>query len=179
MIGEKKEGLLCYNDFELLYLAKEDSIEAREIILEKYKMLVFRLIKTFNVEVCKKEDYLQEGLIIINKAIDLYDINSKMTFTRFTEMLIYRRFIDMYRKKKKEELMPIEKIDYFFNESESLMLREEQNYEYGNMSKFEYLVFKLKYEDNLSPKDISEKLNVDVKKVYSAVDRIKKKRKIN
>lgn len=74
--------------------------------------------------------------------------------------------------------MPIEKIDYFFNESESLLLMEKQNYEYENMSKFEYLIFQLKYEENLSPKDISEKLNVDVKKVYSAVDRIKKKRKI-
>lgn len=178
MIGEKKEGLFTYNDFELLYLAKEGSEEAIEIILEKYKMLVFRLIKDFNVETKMKEDFIQEGLLMINKAINCYDAYSKMTFTKFVEMLIYRRFIDLMRKNKKETIVPIEKIDYIFQDVEKEnRLLETSNFAYDNLSKFEYQVYQMKNIEGLTCKQISQKLDVNIKKVYSAVDRIKKKRR--
>lgn len=179
MIGEKKEGLFKYNDFELLYLAKEGSEEATEIILEKYKMLVLRFIKDFNIEQKMKEDFIQEGLVTINKAINCYDVYSRMTFTKFVEMLIYRRFIDLMRKNKKETIVPIEKIDYIFQETEKeYQLQETLEFTYDSLSKFENQVYRLKNIEGLSSKQISQKLNVDIKKVYSAVDRIKKKRHI-
>lgn len=180
MIGEKKEGLFKYNDFELLYLAKENSEEAIEILLEKYKYLVFRFIKEFNIEQNLKEDYLQEGLLVINKAINIYRSDSNMTFTKFVEMLLYHRFVDMSRKNKIVEILPIEKLDYFISSKENKEYLQETNVtEYNGLSKFEYKIYQLKYEQNLSCKKICTLLNIEPKKVYSAIDRIKKKRKID
>ena len=177
MVGEKKDKLFNYNDYELLYMASDDSGEAIDILLKKYQYLVLRIIKDFNVEQSKREDFLQEGLLMINKAIKTYKINSKMTFTKYVEMLVNHRFIDMLRKKQNEKIMPLEDFEYVYVVNETpKMLSESSIYDYNGLSKFEQKIYNLRFLEGKTYKEISEMLGVNVKQIYSAVDRIKKKR---
>mgnify|MGYP004686242223 FL=1 len=100
MKRDLRENLLKYNDYELLYMNGLSSEEARDILFEKYMFMIKKMIVKFNVQPNEKDDYFQEGLIALNKAIKTYKETSNMTFTRFVEMLIYHRFVDLTRIKK-------------------------------------------------------------------------------
>lgn len=174
----KKEGILTYNDYELIYLIRIGDYEIKDILIKKYEPLVHKMISNFNVSSLNKEDYLQEGRLIINKAIDIYNDESKMTFTKFVEMLLYHRFIDLNRKKKNNdiELLEIDEIEYLYSErNESVNLKEEIDIRYFGFSKFEQTIYEYKVLKGISSKKISEILNIPIKKVYSATDRMLKK----
>jgi len=177
MVGEKKDKLFNYNDYELLYMASDDSVEAIDILLKKYRYLVLRIIKDFKIEQNKKEDFLQEGLLMVNKAIKTYKINSKMTFTKYVEMLVNHRFIDMLRKKQNEKIMPLEDFEYIYVAAETpKILAESSIYDYTGLSKLEQKIYNLRFLEGKTYKEISELLGMNIKQIYSAVDRIKKKR---
>ena len=177
MVGEKKDKLFNYNDYELLYMASDDSVEAIDILLKKYRYLVLRIIKDFKIEQNKKEDFLQEGLLMVNKAIKTYKINSKMTFTKYVEMLVNHRFIDMLRKKQNEKIMPLEDFEYVYAATETpKILAESSIYDYTGLSTLEQKIYNLRFLEGKTYKEISELLGMNIKQIYSAVDRIKKKR---
>lgn len=177
MIRDKGDKLFNYNDYELLYMASEGSTEAIDIILSKYRYLILRLIKDYNVDKDKKEDFIQEGLLMVNKAIKTYKTDSKMSFTKYVEMLVSRRFIDMARKKQNETLVSLEDFEYVYASTvEPMVLNESTFYDYEGLSKFEEKVYVLRFVEKKNYKEISTILNASMKQIYSAVDRIKKKR---
>ena len=69
MKRDLRENLLKYNDYELLYMNGLSSEEARDILFEKYMFMIKKMIVKFNVQPNEKDDYFQEGLIALNKAI--------------------------------------------------------------------------------------------------------------
>lgn len=174
----KREGLMAYNDYELIYLSRFGDEEVVDIIIKKYEPLVHKMISNFNVTSLNKEDYLQEGRLIINKAIASFNEDSKMTFTKYLEMLLYHRFIDLARKKKKTdyELLEEDTLDYLSDNSNTNNLYENIEINYEGLSKLEQDVFYYKYIEGCSSKKVSEILNIPIKKVYSATERILKKR---
>lgn len=174
----------CYNDYEILYMIKEGVPEAVEILVNKYKPLVYTRIKKFRIVPSQIDDYYQESLIVLNKAVNCYDQNSKMSFTNFYDLLLQRRFIDLLRLNRKyhENNILFEDIDialtYTTNKEEkekelnNEILKEEM---IKNLSNLEYKIFELKYFQNLKAKEIALKLNISIKQVYAAGDRIKQK----
>ena len=174
----KKEGILAYNDYELIYLIRIGDYEIKDILIKKYEPLVHKMISNFNVSNLNKDDYLQEGRLIINKAINVYNEDSPMTFTKFVEMLLYHRFIDLNRKKKKTdvELLEIEELEYFYNEKMvETKLEEEVDIKYYGFSKLEQTIYEYKILKGITSKEISKIMNIPIKKVYSTTDRILKK----
>lgn len=175
----KKEGLMAYNDYELIYLSRFGDEDVVNIMIVKYEPLIHKMISNFNVPNLNKDDYLQEGRLIINKAIKSYNELSKMTFTKYLEMLLYHRFIDLARKNNKNnyELMEIDKIEYFYDSLNTAnKVNEDIVINYEGLSEFERNVFYYKYILGYSSKNISVILDVPIKKVYSATERIVKKK---
>lgn len=173
---------MAYNDYELIYLSRFGDEDVVDIMIKKYEPLVHKLISNFNVDSLNKDDYLQEGRLVISKAIKTFNEESKMSFTRYVEMLLYHRFIDLTRKKNKVnyELMDLDKIEYLYDEKPSYnRLNEAIEINYDNLSDLEKEVYHYKFILGLSSKDISIKLNVPIKRIYSATERVIKKKKCN
>lgn len=167
-----------YNDYELLYLASMNDEEAINLILKKYEKMIYKFNQKFDVNPNCYDDYFQEARLVILKAINTFDISSKKSFTKYLELLMYHRYIDLTRKKNKiiYDLVNDDTIDYYNFESEkSYELKEEVVINYDEFSKFENDIFKYKYEKKMKPREIAEALNVPVNKVYSAIERIKGK----
>ena len=75
------------NDYEVVYMVRENDEEAREIIFNKYIPIVRRiasdhlaLAKMARIEY---EDLVQEGLIALNEAINKYNERSGVLFYTF------------------------------------------------------------------------------------------------
>ena len=112
-----------YNDYELLYLIREKSDEALEIMYRKYTPLIRKRILDFRIQV-NHEDFFQEGLlaldIAIRRYIDLYD----KTFNKYFDLILQRRFIQILRKQEK----------HYYNvynlESPEMLYEETEQYDY-------------------------------------------------
>lgn len=172
-----REEYFRYNDYELLYMISQASEEAIDIMYEKYQFLIKKLIKKYNVAYRNRDDYFQEGMMMINKAIRLYNESSKMSFTRYVELLLQRRFIDLYRQSKKntEQMLSLEEIDYVVPDVTTTSLNETIELSYNEWSEFEKKVFELRINKELPPREIAKILQVEVDSVYSATERVKSK----
>ena len=91
------------NDNELLYLIKNHDEEALELMFKKYENLILSKIRQYHFPISNKEDYLQEGRIVLLKAIDTYRTEFEKTFTKYFELLLINRFNTLYRINKKYE----------------------------------------------------------------------------
>ena len=164
-----------YNDYELLYLIREKSDEALEIMYRKYTPLIRKRILDFRIQV-NHEDFFQEGLlaldIAIRRYIDLYD----KTFNKYFDLILQRRFIQILRKQEK----------HYYNvynlESPEMLYEETEQYDYtpvdlplGSLSEIKKEVFETFKTKALKPKEVAKILNVDIRSVYNAFSRIKQK----
>ncbi len=151
------------NDYELIYLYNEGNENILEIILNKYKPLVYLLIKKMNVPYVDKEDFLQEGLMILYKCINSYS-EDKGLFFNYCNVAIKRRFFTLIYKKRQE-------IDYLLTPMDNTpMLKEKTiNYEISHSREFEILL-EIK---QTSIKEYAKTHNMNVKKVYNYITKLK------
>ena len=99
------------NDYEILYMVKENSDDARDLMFEKYSPIIKKLANYYYS--CNKnmgadyDDFFQEGLIAFNKAINLYDENRDILFYTFAPAVINRHLQTFARnlKVKKNEVL--------------------------------------------------------------------------
>lgn len=171
-----------YNDYELLYLAKELNEEAIMIIYQKYDSLIMKKAHIYQNSL-NFDDLCQEGKMVLNKAIQKFNEIYNKTFTKYFELLIERRFIDIYRKNKRDIInlqIDNELVDYYQQNSEekvdSLILSEMININYQNLSTFEQKVFDYKYIENKKVSEISQILDTKAANISNAIQRIKKKK---
>lgn len=172
-----------YNDYELIYLIRNGNEIALDILLKKYNNLIYKKIIDFKVYNCDFDDFFQEGLMILNNAVSEFSEEYNKSFTRFFELLLIRRFIRLrgnsYYKNKyyflNESL--IDKLEGNISEKRSIdyYINKEKNY----LSKLENIILQEYFLNSLSVKVISEKYNVDVKKIYNTISRVKNKLKKN
>lgn len=90
------------NDYEVVYMVRENDEEARKIIFNKYIPIVRRiasdhlaLAKMARIEY---EDLVQEGLIALNEAINKYNERSGVLFYTFLCVCVERRILTYCRK---------------------------------------------------------------------------------
>ena len=80
------------NDYELLYMVCDSNENDFNILLVKYKPLIYKLVKDY-IKVFKKfgydlEDLMQIGYITLYKDSRLYDI--------YNHSIFYKYFINVY-----------------------------------------------------------------------------------
>lgn len=125
-----------YNDFELIYMAKEKNEEAIEILYDKYKPLLekkareyYSLSKNKGVEF---SDYLQEAMIGFEEAIISFDNNSNTLFYTFVNLCVDRQlktaFVKLNRGKHKI-LNEAISLDYMYKDEVSIsdFLKEDKS----------------------------------------------------
>ena len=84
-----------YNDFELIYMAKEKNEEAIEMLYDKYKPLLDKKARECYL-LCKNKgleynDFLQEAMIGFEEAIFSFDLNSNTLFYTFVNICVDRQ----------------------------------------------------------------------------------------
>jgi len=87
-----------YNDYELLYLIYENDDTALDIMFQKYTPLIKARIRGFRIKPWNYEDFLQEGLLVLNKAIQTFNPETKKTFNKYFDLILQRKFIQILRK---------------------------------------------------------------------------------
>src|SRR5574344_2269151 len=100
-----------YNDNELLYLIKDSSEEAHEILYKKYEPIISIKVKKY-VNIAKRigleyNDLFQEGLIGLSEAIKSYKDNRETSFSSFANICIERKIIsslERFNSKKNSAL---------------------------------------------------------------------------
>lgn len=172
-----------YNDYELLYLARDNHEEVFDIIFWKYSFLIASRIKKLNIPYSLQSDFTQEGYVIIAYAVRNYNEYSKMSFTNYLDMILTRRFITLLRKEHirnfvyDEELID-EMLDY--NNYENVILDLEEKI--GNLnvskcgfSKLEQDIYESLFIKKESVASISTRLDLSPKSIYNTRQRIVKK----
>lgn len=172
----KKGDFSKYNDYELLYLVRCNVEEAREILFWKYSFLIKSRINRLGVPRLYWDDYYQEGCLMLHKAIKIYDENSKMSFTKFFELLLKRRIITLLRKDLKEsEIEKFEDFDEYPN------LIEENNVTYlfetveNSLSEMEKIAYERLIMCNEKVENVAKELGINPKSLSNAKQRTLKK----
>ena len=91
-----------YNDYELLYMVRENDEFSSRILLEKY----YPIIKNISVEYYNKyknfgydlEDFIQEALLAFYKAVDTFNENRNVLFYTYLCVCIHRKFSSFCRR---------------------------------------------------------------------------------
>lgn len=89
------------NDYELLYMVCEKSENDFEILLTKYKPLIYKIVKNY-VKTFKKfgyelEDLMQIGYITLFKSSKLYDIYNSAIFYSYFKKSLIKNIASYYR----------------------------------------------------------------------------------
>ncbi len=188
------------NDYELLYLIKEENEDAKEVFFEKYRPLVemkankfYSMYKNNGYEL---NDLIQEGMLALNSAIKDYEHEKDVKFNTFANVCIDRQLLSYIRdfnRQKHQVLNSSVSIDAedktgrvlldilnddtknpenkFVNEEE---IKDLKNKMKENLSDKEKEVFDLRFE-GFSYQEIARLLNISVKSVDGTISRIKQK----
>ena len=165
-----------YNDYELLYLVRTNVEEAREILFWKYSFLIKSRIYRLGVPRMYWDDYYQEGCMMLHHAIKIYDEDSRMSFTRFFELLLKRRIITLLRKDLKDkEIEKVEDFDdypsYIVEDNYNVLL---ENFDY-NFTKMEKIAYERLLMHNEKIENVAKELGLSSKSLSNAKQRVIKK----
>ena len=172
-----------YNDFEIILLIKQGNEEAFEFMVNKYKFLIAKNIKKFNL-IKYYDDIFQEALMLLYKSIIKFDEKYNKTFTRFFESNLNNRLITLKDKDNKYGKFLSEKLVSLYAGSDKdyrdeYISESEIKYALNTLSDMEKKVFQAKIIEKRSVRETAQYLNYHEKKIYNALDRIKNKLKIN
>lgn len=168
-----------YNDNELLYLVAENDDEALNLLLKKYKPLVVKYATKMTKEENEVDDYVQEGMLCIVKAINTFNEKYPYSFNSYLNIILKRKFIDLAKKNKSDKNITYHEclgdyvVDYLslFKDEEVEKIEENS----VKLSNFELCVYQYKFIDDIKPKKIAEIMKKDTKQIYDAINRIKVK----
>lgn len=188
------------NDEEILLEIKNGNENALEFLISKYKSLVNNKVTKYFIIGAEKEDIVQEGLIGLFKAIKDYDANKQNSFKSFASLCIERQIITAIKTSNRQKHLPLNSslslnnnINDSDNENSFLDIIDAPNVEdpLETLTKKEYYSYiKSKLNSNLSDFEkkvlynyiegdsythIAEKLDMPVKSIDNAIQRIRKK----
>lgn len=179
------------NDYELLYLLKEEPDEILEVLYKKYNGVLFSKIKKYSKWNITSDDYLNIARLSLYEAAENYHDNNKFITYLNTcldrSLSNYKKSLNRNKHKLLNEAISIddEEIDLGLNlnderyNPERLLFEESNYFELKNkiidkLSWKEELIFILK-EQNYTNKEISEITDNSLKSVYNIINRIKNK----
>lgn len=172
-----------YNDYEIIDLVKQGNEEALQLMIDKYRYLIAKKIIKFNLTE-DFDDYFQEGLLVLYRSVMRFDDTRIKTFTRYFEMNLEHHLISAIRSKTRKLKFLIEKLPMLYGDS----ISESQSTYYSEdeikavihvLSALEKRIFQRRFIENKDVKSIAEIEAIDVKTVYNAIERIRKKIKLH
>jgi RNA polymerase sporulation-specific sigma factor len=166
------------NDYELLYLIGERNDDALALMVQKYQPLILSKLYHFKIRQSERDDYIQEGTMMLMHAIKVFDPKFQKTFTRFFELILTRKFMSLMTPAHKqmiylsEELMDHLKVE---EETRWRLFPRHIAIAKGVLNALEFDVFLQHYQQGLSIERIASHHQQSVKKIYNTLYQIKTK----
>ena len=187
-------------DEELIKKSNQGDEEALNFIISKYTDIVELKVNKYFMIGGEKEDIFQEGLIGLFKAVKSFDPEKENSFKTFASLCIERQIITAIKASTRQKQIPLnnyvslDEKPYEDNEEITMMdmldlgevedpLDTVAKKEYleaveeainNNLSDFERDVLE-RFVEGDSYQEIAESLNINVKSVDNAIQRIRKK----
>lgn len=186
------------NDENILKAQQGDQ-ESINLILKNYKNFIFMNSRNYFLIGADQDDLLQEGMIGLIKAIKAYDGEKKASFKTFATICIKRQIITAIKSSNAQKNIALNSASgnfiecddgkeisyskglssYTQHNPEELYLSKEKmeglkRYSDENFSVFEKEVFHLLIK-GYSYREISEKLEKNLKTIDNTIQRIKRK----
>lgn len=179
------------DDYELLYLAKENNEDAIDILIKKYyNKIYYKAIKE-----CSKlrdiDDFINEGIFCLHEAISNYNDNTK--FSTYLNKVLDNKLINYRKSSERKKYSPLNEailIDNYenindkslidLNYNPELIIENEENYEElkktitEKLSFNEELVLSL-IEQNYTVLEISNITDIKEQKIYRLIRHIRLK----
>lgn len=81
---------------------KDGSIDARQILIENYQLLVCREVMRFPVQETVKMDLIQEGMVGLLEAAERYNPSLQVAFSLYAVHRVRGRMLDFLQKENRE-----------------------------------------------------------------------------
>ena len=187
------------NDYEIIYMIKEEDDNAKDIMFEKYKPIVdkeaIRLSGVASNIGLEKDDLIQEGYMALVSSLKNYDPTKNSLFYTYVSAAIKRKMLNLIRihsSSKQIYLNESLSLDYSISEDNSLLnyledekarkpleeLVEKENdtelkiFLYG-LPIMDACVFELKM-NNFKTKEIAELLCTNKRNILNSLNRTRK-----
>ena len=176
------------SESQLARIVKEGSDPAFEEMAGRYIKFISSLATGFSADGFDKNDFVQEGLLILLAACKTYDEQAGTSFKNYLSLCVRRRYISIQRRSNKKGSIPqsslisideaADSIDYSLNPEELLINKE---YLRGLISGVEKNLSPLEqnvlshYLAGYTYAEIAEKTGICVKSVGNALQRVRKK----
>lgn len=161
------------NDYELIYLIRtEHDDHALTFMFKKYHKFIWKHIHLLNIQEKEHDDFHQEGLLMLHKAIQTFDQNRGKSFTKYFELILKRQFYVCLSKIPKYLLFE----DTHFCAGVTYI--EEEPVELKLSSELEQLVYSCYFENRMSIEQIANAHPFTKKQIYNSIFRIKEKYKM-
>ncbi len=179
-----------YNDYELVYMIKEDE-DMLPVLIKKYEPLFWKLshsfIKSYEHKGLDIEDLIQQCRITLCYAIDKYNSSNDVLFYSYLLVCLRRGIINYARSYIKKpdcynymDIENYENLEVFKDDLDASSMYI--NYEFelhtinfkNTLDSLDAQIFELRY-NNFSYKDIASLLEINKKKVDNSLLKVRKK----
>lgn len=159
---------LGWNDYELIYLIKEGNDKALNLMYRKYTNFIRLRARECGFKGMAIDDCVQEGLILLTKALKVYDETLNKSFWSYFNLILKRRLWRL----KKEEGVSFEALEFELADKNTF---KETVSEYGSVIKDSHLreVYEEIYFYHTSVNDLALKLGVKTYTLYRDLKKIK------
>ena len=179
------------NDYELLYLYRENPEFIGNILLKKYYNLINYKASKYSKTNMEYDDFLNEAILTLYYAMENYrdssNFNNYLTKCLDNSLFNYRKSLERDKYKILNETVSIEEvcasslsISNGNRDNPENIIIDEDNYKelkraiLKSLTWKEELIFTLKEQD-YTPKEISEITDSNLKTVYNIIRRIQNK----
>jgi len=161
------------NDYELIYLIQEEQDElALEFMFLKYHRFIWKHVYLLNISTKEADDFHQEGMLMLYKAVKTFNAKKNKTFTRYFELILKRHFYQLKRALPSYYLY--ENTDF----CKGTCYIEEEPVLMDLKSELEQIVYAHYFQNRQSIHEIALISNYTKKQIYNSIYRIKEKYKI-
>lgn len=161
------------NDYELIYLIQTDGCEhALHFMYQKYQKFIWKQIHSLHLEEKEYDDFHQEGLLVLIKAVKTFNECYRKSFTKYFELILKRHYYQLIRCLPQYTLF--ETTDFV---KECVLMEEEVEY-LSFDSEIEKEVHERYFIKRQRVKLIAYETKFQEKQIYNAIYRIKEKYKI-
>ena len=183
-------------DEQLVKSAQQNDSLAMTTILERYKGMVKAKARGFFLSGGDMDDLIQEGMIGLHRAVVDYTESRGASFRSFALLCVHRQIIDAIKQDGRKKNIPLtnyasinipedDETAYVYSieaegaNPEDIFLKKEANDIFletmqSQLSQLDYKVLEL-YLSAYSYNDIAQSVEITVKQVDNAIQRIKKK----
>ena len=171
-----------YNDYELIYLAKENDDLAYEILQKKYKPIILsiaiRINRLYNDIGLELQDYIIEGMTALDHAIYYFNEDFDNIFYTYAIKYIEYYMLNKARKNRKDYYLNnsielLDNINNNYEENDDISMKEKIKSLYIHLNPIEIKILKLKLR-GFKYGEIAKKLNISKKKVDNTLLKIRK-----